>query len=50
MIAISPLVIDAAYADITTTSVFSQLISTGVVWSNSFILEYKYNMTVSGSK
>ena len=46
----SALIIDAAYAQITTTLVFSESTSTGVVWSYSLILEYKNNMVVSASK
>ena len=42
--------IDAAYAHITTTSVFSESISTRFVWSYAFILGFENNIVESTSK
>ena len=50
LIASSPLIIVAAYAHITTKSVSSESVSTGVVLSFSLILENKNNMAVATSK
>ena len=50
LIASSPLIIVAAYAHITTKSVSSESVSTGVVLSFSLILENKNNMAVVTSK
>ena len=49
LIASSPLIIDPAYVHIITTSVSSESINAGIVWSYSLILEYKNNIAVSAA-